>query len=428
MLAAVLLAGCGGNAAKTSDTPAASSPAASSSAPSEAPAPSSNIDPNKNTIRIGMARPESGVYEVFEQTVFGPIYKMWVDEVNANGGLYIKEYDKKMPIEIIRYDDGSDMETMVRLSEKLMTEDKVDFMFPSCSTAFLFAQAEITNKYGYLLFGAEGGAAELSKTYDKYPLFFSPVNHSTTQMPALVEVLKQQGVKTAYIVYIEDLHGLEYYNAATPLLKDAGIDVLGAKSVPPDINDLTPVITAAKDSNADAFLMFCYPDQNFPATFVAMQIGYNPKVFLFGPGMSMDAFPYGVLGDPALAEGCMGFGAWNAKSGTGAAEFVAKFKEKWPDIGLEWWGHLPDYCALQIFEQAVVGAGTLDNVKVAEYMKNNKFQTYMGEIWFTNNTIDEACWLGNVGQWQNGVYEVIDVDANRRTADPIYPKPAWPAP
>ncbi len=32
---------------------------------------------------------------------------------------------------------------------------------------------------------------------------------------------------------------------------------------------------------------------------------------------------------------------------------------------------------------------------------------------------------GEVGQWQNGVFEVIDPD-KRRTAKPIYPKPEWP--
>jgi hypothetical protein len=32
---------------------------------------------------------------------------------------------------------------------------------------------------------------------------------------------------------------------------------------------------------------------------------------------------------------------------------------------------------------------------------------------------------GEIGQWQNGSWEIID-PGNKRTAAPIYPKPAWP--
>ena len=37
------------------------------------------------------------------------------------------------------------------------------------------------------------------------------------------------------------------------------------------------------------------------------------------------------------------------------------------------------------------------------------------------------CYAGQIGQWQDGVFEVIDPGENR-TADPIYPKPGWPPP
>ena len=41
----------------------------------------------KDKIRIGAARPLSGPYAFFEANAFGPIYKMWVDEVNSKGGI-----------------------------------------------------------------------------------------------------------------------------------------------------------------------------------------------------------------------------------------------------------------------------------------------------------------------------------------------------
>jgi hypothetical protein len=48
------------------------------------------------------------------------------------------------------------------------------------------------------------------------------------------------------------------------------------------------------------------------------------------------------------------------------------------------------------------------------------------ELKFTNNILTDEMYLGNIGQWQDGIFEVIDNDS-RRTADPVYPKPPWPA-
>ena len=123
--------------------------------------PGAALAKDKDKIVIGAARPISGPLSVFEETGFGPVYKMWVDQVNAEGGIYVKEYGKKLPVKMLVYDDKSDLGTMCRLLEKLIVQDKVDFVFPPASTAFLFAAGPIANKYDYLLFGAEGGATSI---------------------------------------------------------------------------------------------------------------------------------------------------------------------------------------------------------------------------------------------------------------------------
>jgi hypothetical protein len=168
---------------------------------------------DKDTIVFGGSRSITGVYAFFEQSAYGPIYKMWVDDANAAGGLYVKEYDKNMKIELKVYDDTSDLSTMTRNLEKAIVEDQVDFILPPVSTAFLYAAAPIANKYGKVLIGAEGGSATLKESIAQYPYFFSSLNFSDTQAPALVEILQDQGIQSAYVVFIEDLHGTEYPGA-----------------------------------------------------------------------------------------------------------------------------------------------------------------------------------------------------------------------
>ena len=50
---------------------------------------------------------------------------------------------------------------------------------------------------------------------------------------------------------------------------------------------MTPIINDAKASGADAFIMYTYPDQSFPAIAIAKAVNYNPKVFLVGPGRQL---------------------------------------------------------------------------------------------------------------------------------------------
>lgn len=375
-------------------------------------------------IVIGAARPLSGPLAVYEETAFGPIYKMWVDEVNAKGGIYIEEYDKRLPIELKVYDDTSDMGTMTRLLEKLILEDEVDFILPPASTAFLFAAAPIANKYDYILLGAEGGGTTIRPQLPALPYFFGVLNFSDhNQMPVLAEILEDAGIKTAAVMFLEDLHGVEYSGVAAQELGKRDIDIIMVKSVPQGVKDVAPIINEAKTLGAEAFLSFCYPDENFLALGTAMALEYNPKVFLTGPGANFAVCP-GIFG-PA-AEGVMGYGAWNTKSSPAAADFCERFCEIYDPGILDWWGHLPYYAALQFFEQAIEEAGTLDQAEIREVMATKTFDTVLGPTWFEGGLLAVECYAGQIGQWQNGIFEVVD-PGDKRTAAPIIPKPVWPA-
>ena len=320
------------------------------------------IDKNKDTIVFGGSRSMTGVYAFFEQSAYGPIYKMWVDDVNADGGLYIKEYDKKMKIELKVYDDTSDLSTMTRNLEKAIVEDQVDFILPPVSTAFLYAAAPIANKYGKVLMGAEGGSATLKESIAQYPYFFSSLNFSDTQAPALVDIFVEQGIESAYVVFIEDLHGTEYSGALIPALANAGIAVKGVKSVPADIQDMTSIIQDAQSTGADAFLCLTYPDQGFLALNQSIALSYNPKVWFMGSGGGFSSI-LDIYG-PEVCEGIISWGAWNPKSSPAAAEYFEHFKEFWkddPNVFYDYWGLVHYYAGLQCLQKAIEGAGTLDN-------------------------------------------------------------------
>ncbi|MDO9533766.1 MAG: amino acid ABC transporter substrate-binding protein [Bacillota bacterium] len=386
-------------------------------------APTGPVVPDKNEIVIGSVSSLSGPLSPIEGAAFGPIRQMWVNDINARGGIYVKEYDKKLPIKLIEYDDTSDIGTMTRLMERLIVEDKVDFIFPPTGTAMLFAAGEVANKHEKLLIGMSGGASEIKQIIAGMPYFFSALNFSDTQMPALVNMMVDQGVESAAIVFIGDLHGVEYSGAAVPQLALAGIDVIYVKSIPPGISDMSSLIREAKAADVDAFLCFAYPDENILALMQSMELGFNPKLFLTGPGGNFGFFR-DIFGDQVM-EGMMSWGAWNERSSPGSKEFVDKFIPLYGEPMVDWWGHNLYWGALQFFEQAVEKAGTLDNAVVRDIVATEKFDTILGPTWFEGGMLAEECHTGEVGQWQNGKFEVI-APYDKATAKPIYPKPSWP--
>jgi branched-chain amino acid transport system substrate-binding protein len=374
----------------------------------------------KDKIVIGQAIALSGPLAGGVQIAGGLIYELWVEEVNKKGGIYVKEYGKKLPVELKRYDDKSDIGTMTNLLEKLILEDKVDFVFPPWGTAWLFAAAPIANKYGYILIGGPGGALKLKEL--SLPYFFQVLNFSETQAPALADIFKEVGVKSAAMIYRGDLHGIEYGNAMVPFFKQRGIDVKMSKSYPPGIKDLSPLLKEAKSLNVDAFCSACYPDGGMLLTGQSLELDINfNALFLtvlpFSPNLYRDNFGVNVV------EGVMGGGAWNAKTSPGAKDLVDKFVARFK-VEPDYWGGLFYWSSLQHFQQAIEKAGTLNQKKIRDVMAKEKFGTALGPFWYDKDRyfVNHP---GEIGQWQKGVFEVIDPGA-KRTAPPEYPKPQWP--
>jgi branched-chain amino acid transport system substrate-binding protein len=318
------------------------------------------------------------------------------------------------------------MGTMTRLLDKLIVQDKVDFVFPPASTAFLFAAGAVTNRHNYILIGAEGGATSITEMLPGMPYFFMLLAYSDHyQMPALADVWKAAGVKTVAMMWIEDLHGIEYSGQATKFFNQAGIDVVMSKSAPPDIKDVSPILKEAQKLNADGFCAFVYPDTVFLTTGTAQAIGFNPKAMLMGPGGNFEV--YSKVFGPEVIEGICGEGAWNAKSSKRHAKFVEQYTAKNDPSTLDWWGHDVYWASLEIFEEAIKKAGTLDHAKIREVLVTEKFNTILGKTWFENQQLAEECYAGQIGQWQKGIFEVVS-PANKATAKFIYPKPVFPAP
>jgi len=379
------------------------------------------LPPAPETIRIGNPIALTGPNAAGAGLSQIPPYDLWVEDVNAEGGIYVAEYDAKIPVEIIRYDDTSDIGTSVQLMEKLILEDEVDFIFPPWGTAANFAIAPIATQYQMPVMGCTMSSLDLSAQADQFPYFFAILNQPDTQGAGMVEVLQEVGVKTVAIIRHDDLHGIELQSVIEPLLEEAGIEVVISKSFPVGTEDVSQLLREVQTADPDALLAFSYPAETFLITGTMQEIGYSPDLFLGSVGIAFPIYPQ-VAGGTEVIEGVMGTGAWNPNVDiAGAKEFfdrhVAMFGAE-PDR----WASAACYATGQVLQQAIEQAGTLDPVAVKDAIATGKFETILGTVYFENQI--NQTYPGSIGQWQNGEFEII-APAESRTANIIFPKPEW---
>jgi branched-chain amino acid transport system substrate-binding protein len=364
-------------------------------------------------IKIGYAISRTGPFAPGAQVTQEPNYLLWAERVNAAGGLSVK--GKKRKVELVGFDDRSDVETTVRTYEKLMASDKVDLILPPWGSGTNFAVAPLANKYQYPMLAPTALSRKLIDM--KLPYFFALLQQPDRMMGALVDFLVAKGTKTVAIIYMDDLFGLENVNALVPLLKAKNIQIIENKSYPLGVKDLAPVLKAIKAKNVDAFLGITYPPDTILASKQAKEIGFSPKVFYSSVGTAFPLYKE-VMG--ASAEDVMGMGSWNSKTSPAAkAYFDAHVKRfgKEPDR----WASGHCWAGLQILEQAVDKVG-LDRKALRDYIAATEFQTIIGPIRFKGS--ENVSTPGSIGQWQKGEFEVV-WPHDRATAPPVFPKPAW---
>src|ERR1043165_3432926 len=191
----------------------------------------------QDKIKIGYAISKTGPNAGGANITQIPNYQLWVKEVNDKGGLMLKSIGKRVPIEVIEYDDRSNSEEAVRAVERLITQDKVDLLFPPWGTGLNLAVGPVFNKYGYpqLTFSAvTDRAVELAK---RWPNSFWFLGTSVQYIDALVELLTKQQKEgkindSIAMVSIADGFGIDLSKAAREGFAKAGFKLVMDKSYP----------------------------------------------------------------------------------------------------------------------------------------------------------------------------------------------------
>lgn len=342
--------------------------------------------------------------------------KMFFEEVNAQGGIFVPEYNKKIPVDLIIYDDKSDPGTTLKMAEKLILEDEVHFLVAPFGTEWHFPVVPLTDKYKIPWIGDSVTSEQLRADWAKYPYYFTMEAQWPQFGDAEIELCKEVGVKTAAVTFFGVLYGVEGSGYKIPRLEVAGINVKLIKSYPPEITDLSALAKEVKALNPDAVISTCYVFDGLMWVEALIEAGFSPKFLCIDYPGSEPALP-AKFGKNM--EGIFGQGGWDPDN-PAVIDFAKRFETRWGKPS-NFLCNPQRWASLEILKQCIEEVG-LDREKVKDMLAAETFHTTLwGDVKFENQYNLGGPYLS---QWQGGKYLPIFPEKWRK-ATPIYPKPAW---
>lgn len=372
--------------------------------------------PAPETIKIGALNNMTGPLSALGQTAnWG--YRAAIDDINKDGGVYVKEFDKRIPLELITMDMEASGEKAVTYMERLHVENVV----AAVGETMAVAAVGVAEKHGIpTLVVMSAGRAVHEKGF-RY--WFSPFSKTNDIAKAIFDVLDSipEGQKPAKVAIVEEQTeiGMDMCGFFEREAVARGYDVAAYEKFTRFAKDLSPAILSMKAAGAEVVTgIFMDPD-GITLMKQSKELAYNPKAIAIVQAADTYAWTkaLGKYGDYVITDP-----EWHhAVDFPGVAELNAKYKAEFGKPADIYVG--PAYASIQIIADAIKRAGTLDRGKIRDAVANTDMMTVRGPVKFRNDgTLIDP--IPVICQWQGGVQELIWAE-KFRTKLLIYPMPRW---
>jgi len=378
------------------------------------------VEPPK-TIKIGCSIAFTGPFGIGGGWVKQG-YDLAVKHINTDGGIYIEEFKKKIPLEILYVDNESDPVKATRRMDKLYSVDKVDVFLGGFSGNLINPQLAVAENYKTPIIVTtmpSEGPFEKGYKYIFTP-FVSDLDMVTVFLDLFESIPKDQRPrKLAYFGAQEEAQVVKagYFKELAPKrnIEMAPIEMFSLAAM-----DFSSLIINAKKAEADALFTIPAPPQGIRLIKQMKELDWSPRLSLISRASDDNSWSknLGKDGDYVLF-----LGSWDFHLKLPGVE---KFNEDYKSA----YGTVPEavsgtaYTCVQILADALRRAGTLEKVKVRDAIVATNMMTIMGPMKFKPNGRGEGKYQKVVTQWQNGKKELV-WPTDQASAPLAYPMPPW---
>jgi branched-chain amino acid transport system substrate-binding protein len=309
--------------------------------------------------------------------------QIWQDDVNAKGGLLGR------PVKLVYYDDQTNPPTVPGIYTKLLDVDKVDVIVSGYGTNMIAPAMPIAIQKERLFLGLFGLAVNSEFHYPKYFSMLPTGPDPTHAFPEPFFKVVLGGTprpKTLAIVGADAEYPKKATQGVREIAKSEELEIVYDRSYPPTTADYSPIVRAIQATNPEIVFVASYPPDSAGMVRAATEIGLKTRYF--GGGMVGLQFTSIKQQFGSKLNGIVNYDFWipaPKMQFPGILDFLKKYQAKAPGEGVDPLGwYLPPfaYANLQVLGDAIEGAKSLDQTKLADYIRSHSFNTIVGEIAF----------------------------------------------
>jgi branched-chain amino acid transport system substrate-binding protein len=393
-------------------------------------------------LNVPAAKAEDPIKIGFGMALTGPLaangkmslvaMQVWEDDINAKGGLLGR------PVKLVYYDDQSNPSQVPALYSKLLDVDKVDLIVSGYASTQIAAAMPIAIQHKKLFVSLFGTGINEKFNYTRY---FSMIPNGPTPKPAFTrgffKVAEMQNPKpqTIALAYADAEFGQNACEGARENAKTSGFKIVYDKSYPPSTVDFSPIVRAIQAINPELLVICSYPLDTVGMIKAMREIGFKPKMW-GGAMVGLQATAFKTQLGPML-NGIVNYETWlpvKSMDFPGAMELLKKYQERAPAAGTDPLGYYMPvwaYADLQVLGQAIAAMQSLDDDKLAEYMRKTTFQTVVGDVkfgpqgeWAEERTLAaqfQDIKSNNIEEFRDPSKEKIVYPPQFKSGDIIYP-------
>jgi branched-chain amino acid transport system substrate-binding protein len=424
LMIGAMLASCAPAATPTA-APTATQVAAPVLLPTATAAPVATAAPGPKApefIEIGASIPLTGKFGSLGTQVKAG-YDYAIADINAAGGVFVKEYNTSIPLRLTAYDDTSDPTKAVTNLENVFSQQNVVAYLGGAASGMHAATTAIAEKNKVPYLGVSFAWWNIHQRGYKY--LFSPFPKSPDQARDVFKALNEmipadQRSKNVAIFQEKTDWGNELGGLFNADAAPAGYTVVYYGTYASGAKDFSSLVLAAKAAKAEILLGMPSTPDGIAIMKSLVDNNWTPKFTLLV--RAPDAATWGdslkTAGDNVAF-----FPGWEShETFPGDAELNEKSQKDFGRPADVLVG--PAYACVQILADAITRAGTLDRDAIRDALAATNMMTTIGQVSFNADGTGNV--LNPLVQWQAGKMQLV-WPLDMKSADFVYPAPEFSA-
>lgn len=319
------------------------------------------------------------------------VWKLWLDKVNADGGVDVG--GEKLKVEFVEYDYQTDGKRAGQLAEKLITDDNVDVLMAPFGSGHTKIIAAVAERYQVPLVACVASSVSVYDQGFKY--LFGTLAPNTGMTESMTGYFKEKmpELKKVAVYGRDDVFPKSMATALAASAESAGLEVVYNELYAVGSLDHSAALAAIKDAAPDWIYVTGYTQDLLLARKQMADLGLKAPIITMVTGPAYKEFTEG-LGE--LANGVTSSTWWHHTTGytgaVGAWDSTAGFYKDFTDA----FGADPDYvhgscaAAADVLVNAVKTAGSKEKTAVRDALAATEILTFYGPIDFGENGMNQG--------------------------------------